>query len=1603
MTCQWQTWLKSGTTPPDTQPSHKLSFVTTSEGVMEHIETEEEAALALERDRLALEILGLLPMEESLSGTDAAGTAGPADAEPASSKKPAHPAVSTDALQAIFSDKASHELSQAPYTTAFQTVLEVVEQTPDFAILEELSKICRFYLSPGKPHLHISKEGISQLTGVPAKNVEPLLNSFAPTFWQAERAEQALLEKAVVESGATLVAYLEFVRFDETPMKVGHKQVSSVSTPMAAQRARTQGAQSSQKPSVARPEATELQLPRLATTSKMLAVENRFLMLLKVDVAVDTEQPAEFIALCGTSLTPLRLVDRATGSSLRRCVGDASPASTWAESFPVKMRVTTTDQAQANMAAEKGVLHDRGHSWGSLHLPCNMHMVAMAFSKTFSLCEEQISGMVNLALCLSVGGNMVKFREALAEVVGARLVVLKGVPPPEVETHRRCILELFGQTGRNIAVRNYLLRTLPNGDWRKQDVVEVYVPATMDYDFDQLKHKVTQSLILGLTGTLFRLYPRHRWVGADATTDQVGMLQAVHGLGTAAFQVFLGKVTSVPADQPQQGDRTGSEEAAQEQFGVPGFTSFEGYHFSEAASGSAGMDLVLEQRPGLTSSSADMAAAEVDWSDLSQLNSRQRKKAAAWLESCPLPHLMGMRLCMQPLSHLLFQYLQRAGQTWELEQRAKEAESLQLNQGPARTTSLLEYLSLTSENKFFQNLQDLLDSKSWSSVDSAAWTLEFQTLFFRMTSRMGALVQQVLVAPTSQFPLRFLDLFWDGRAGKDELLSAPPCCLDSFSKYFLEVFPGDKLHSQEAEATFSAIVQCAQTETVGLEWGHGRVSRLLRASSTQTHTPSMSFLNGQFLCTKHQHRSASTSTSTSQTTEVQPSEGRGSRKRPAVQAKAKALRGGGGAWRAFVSKRTKFQEGRVNTKELAADYQEAKRWDTQEFQQSRTVGQAATLKHRLSGGPSFGEEHRAIRRRRITLNPTFHRGGAAGSSTASGGQSASASEAWTSAATQSLKGQLREVRREASSAARAKKQVLAGFKQEVSKFLEEHGQAVVERVLAVIPEALKLAPCMHVIPKAGMSQVEVAYDSVDVSTTITSWTLANSKTSNLKATLEKHWRSVNEMLQDSKQSPLPAVTERRGRCVTYGHCFCGARGKEVWRLRNQFLKSLKASFQRGMEERKGWLVNGFVVVCLTSLLEEGESANSAFAELASDYLEEETALDPMLSSKVIWLHIALMYLKPYRPTFQLLFEEASLEQDRKVLRQSGKFFTEFDFWFNISLEQSWNMQYFRVLSTKAPQPELKPAMCVVKPHTLTPEVLWPLPKKTRTRRAVPTDVQAAWPLPALPSSLEEPGHSADVSREDADSAKSEEAEEEGSSDEGLDLGEDAQAQDSDPELQLDHLLEEAFLEKEEDLGARADRQRDEAQEQEALHAVLELEAAEREEVLLQPQDEGEAGAEVLEAPALQEVMPVVEEQPQGAARPAAVAQALGQAAARGALARNKALLTTTVEGGTISYYAQGFFTATCRQPGHGKCVLSRTSVGGSRAQQGRPLGLMVAWLGAAHRHATKAEHWDRRRWPDHATRLHHRGLLRQLPGGPSLLEQERTLEAGEPEEPLECP
>ena len=383
-----------------------------------------------------------------------------------------------------------------------------------------------------------------------------------------------------------------------------------------------------------------------------------------------------------------------------------------------------------------------------------------------------------------------------------------------------------------------------------------------------------------------------------------------------------------------------------------------------------------------------------------------------------------------------------------------------------------------------------------------------------------------------------------------------------------------------------------------------------------------------------------------------------------------------------------------------------------------------------------------------------------------------------------------------------------------------------------------------------------------------------------------------------------------------------------------------------------------------------------------------------------WWHVSLQYLQPYRPTFQRVTLQENLPDSHVVVEQTGEFLTDLEACDSLSLDAAWSVQVFHLSESQRPLGTLQPKQGILKSGGSEAVSIWPVPQaRRRGRRAHPkAKAQSRADQEGDGSALAvDPGS---VRASSGPAVQEEEEEEE--ADEVPDEVEAADSEESSADTELQHVCELAL----QDLDYQAIPEATSVQEHliegevclEEVGPVQEEPLLEGEEV---PQTLGDApvAAEAAgAAPAQEQVLegPV-------AMPPPPIPEQLEADAVSVASSRGKAEISLEIEGGKLTFYRQGFFTATCRNVAHTKCVMTRTSQPGRRAAQGRPLGFLVAWLALSEETVDKTDHWNRSRWPDHATRTAARHRLAELPGGQELLECERQQEPGETSEPDNLP
>eukprot|EP00971_Amphidinium_carterae_P336739 6473263-Amphidinium_carterae.1 len=542
-----------------------------------------------------------------------------------------------------------------------------------------------------------------------------------------------------------LVAYLESVAYDETPLPTSSKLISNSTCPSSE----------SQEALALRGMAWRSTscLKSDTVSAKVLQSKDMFGFLILLN--------GKFVKLVGESVVPLQVLSRANGPVLLEALLGSSCSSSSTQAFNFRSRISMHDQASYNVSAEAMLSQKRSGVAANLDLSCDAHVCSNVVKNTFDkLMPEALSGLIATALSLRHGSSLMMFRAALFSVIEDSLVLLTGTCAPEAEDFRQKAMALFLSGPSSDLVDKVLVSRLPNGDWRRRDRVEFYydisAPAPSKvYVCNLLCNAVIQALLSSKPAVL----ARHRWTGMDNALDEIGRLEAIHGLFSRTFHRFMSSLqgprpttttnsdigasllaSSVDALQPGREDEQALVEPS---LGLAGVTA---EHLSMEELSQAGLPSVEQHR------SVDDHA-------------KDRKTSANWLSADPWTELVVLRVCVEPLMDFMTSVLRVSGEKWEVQQRSE----------------LIDRLASGVEdgNPFLRNFQATLAADGvLEERFQAQLGLAFNTSLWALNISL----------PHRRFPLAAFKGAVKGRAGQT-LWEAPDCLLDDWSRTLKAQFP----------------------------------------------------------------------------------------------------------------------------------------------------------------------------------------------------------------------------------------------------------------------------------------------------------------------------------------------------------------------------------------------------------------------------------------------------------------------------------------------------------------------------------------------------------------------------------------------------------------------------------------------------------------------------------------------------------------------------------------------------------------------------------------------------------------------------------------------
>ena len=1061
------------------------------------------------------------------------------------------------------------------------------------------------------------------------------------------------------------------------------------------------------------------------TTGKVFAVESQWALLF-AKPELPSNHPQKFTFLRGSFSPALRACDAGTAEGvctvLQSCPGPG-PSGSFLDKFPLKLRLPETDALGANVKGERLLRSlTPWNEWKSCHFTCAAHRVHSSATKSWTLEHNEpiVKGCIHLGLFLNSPGSLAQFRNVLRGLVRDTLVVERG-PPQESEASKafrwNCMQTYRPASARGRSLLVLLAKTLLNSDWRQPTLKHhcAHCCESREETISKVQFAL-DALISSARPQLFsKANWRHWWKGMPF----VGLFASMHQLLNRVVSIQLASGTGVPHLEE------GGGIAAEDLVDLPLQQEVREQGLRDAvAVQPADPDAMLNHIGVEAGGAGHLRGMQVEAPDLVEervrlLASQRRQQTKDFLAS-PLVHDRCYILfqSLVPECRLMDVALASVGKQWEQEQMADL-----IRTGHRCHQLNLFYDHSHSRSIFHSMLVDcsarLQDESLWSHVTpSQLLANEMATTVLRSAS----VVHQTLVLPSRVYPLKLIQLPNAppdlAREIVEELGGIAPCRLDAFTSSFLTAYPDPQ--APEALATLHGMLTLLDGSTYSTEVLHSKNLRFAKGR-IQTHLPDL-----QALAVPHQMFTGPLWTKSV----LEPSrkkrhndagDGEGGRKQqrrsrkllqedrgqqpphlaapqnqagPAGSAKRVARPGGGGAWRAFLHVRGRSFKGGAVT-DMATTYRSLGEEDRAYFQQ---LGRQASASHRLGAAPFAAAAEARRKASRSSAKPPsaalqhFDKELAKLSPEGDGGgeipapahylASGAVQEARNHFNTQghgSSKHRWSEFPMIASvelpdsavtgTDLQSFKNTWKAFGRALSKRTRKASQAstVAAEVLARYHADQGPDARQHQVQISGVRHV--SYPSFCPSTVSVVTAEKVPLVSSNSQLLHDRWEQLHKgvragtCLATEARRPPPSKA-----CIHVGRCVCSGEARWLSRLHTGCMKAMKELFPAASQGRAR-LANGEVVLQWLGSKPPGDDVGR---DQPHGEGGEHRQAGEAEEGKTIYVHVSLMYLNPWRPTFTKL-SRVGVDEFAVVFTEDGlpSLMSSWELVFLMDLQLQW--------------------------------------------------------------------------------------------------------------------------------------------------------------------------------------------------------------------------------------------------------------------------------------------------------------------------------------------
>eukprot|EP00971_Amphidinium_carterae_P308737 6134961-Amphidinium_carterae.1 len=182
------------------------------------------------------------------------------------------------------------------------------------------------------------------------------------------------------------------------------------------------------------------------------------------------------------------------------------------------------------------------------------------------------------------------------------------------------------------------------------------------------------------------------------------------------------------------------------------------------------------------------------------------------------------------------------------------------------------------------------------------------------------------------------------------------------------------------------------------------------------------------------------------------------------------------------------------------------------------------------------------------------------------------------------------------------------------------GQVATQSLRAALPQVFDASTVMKAIPAPLGPCIQVDHGDVSGTSRAVAWSQYTRK-SNLNQALQEHWNDAHKMILRRNVPSITQSEQSLSPCLDAGLCLCSEGGLQLSRLRTQLHKLMKACFHTGAGRH---LLRVGDVVAQFSTKSDGLATSST-----------------SVAGREVWLHLSLMYFKPFRSTWHVMDRSCS--------------------------------------------------------------------------------------------------------------------------------------------------------------------------------------------------------------------------------------------------------------------------------------------------------------------------------------------------------------------------